>query len=351
MLDLLNTRRWGPIGLDLGSRSVKLVQFNLECTKLVAAVRKEVPVGRKMTAEEHDAIMVEAVRQAREGQEFRGRDVVLSLGARELFVQNIRVPKQSGDALKKTVIQEVSSRIPFAAAEAEIRYLEAEDVRQGDTVKREIVVLACHKPVLERALGIVERAGLRPVAVDVEPVALVRCYARQFRREDDKQQRSVYVHVGATNTAVVIARGDDALFVKYIDVGGRHLDEAVASHLKMNGPEAAALRRHNGDRRSDQQDSEVARSVSEAVRAVIERLAQELSLCIRYYSVTFRGQPLARLVLSGGEASPTLSEWLQPRIDLACELGEPLRSFEPQAALGRKSQWDVAAGLALRQVA
>jgi type IV pilus assembly protein PilM len=119
----------------------------------------------------------------------------------------------------------------------------------------------------------------------------------------------------------------------------------------MNSAEAATLRRHNGDRRSDQQDSEVARSVAEAVRGVIDRLAQELSLCMRYYSVTFRGQPLARLVLSGGEASPTFCDWLQPRIDLNCELGEPLRSFEPQPTQGRKAQWDVAAGLALRQVA
>jgi type IV pilus assembly protein PilM len=249
------------------------------------------------------------------------------------------------------VVQEVGSRIPFPAPEAEIRFLEAEDVRQGETVKREIVVLACHRPVLERALSIVERAGLRPAAVDVEPAALVRCYARQFRREDDKQQRTVFVHSGATNTAVVIARGDDALFVKYLDLGGKHLDEAVANHLKMNAAEAANLRRHNGDRRSDQQDSEVIRSVAEAVRPVIDRLAQELSLCMRYYSVTFRGQPLARLVLSGGEASPALVDWLQPRLDINCELGEPLRSFEPQAAPGRKTQWDVATGLALRQVA
>lgn len=351
MWEIFNTRRHGPIGLDLGSRSVKLVQFNAERTKLVAAARKDLPHGRKVSAEEYDAQLVEAIRQAREGQEFRGRDVVVSLGARELFVQNIRVPKLSGEALEKIVAQEVGSRIPFAAAEAEVRFLEAEDVRQGEVVKREIVVLACHRPVLERALAIVEQAGLRPVAVDVEPVALVRCYAKQFRREDDKQQRSVFVHVGATNTAVVIARGDDALFVKYLDIGGRHLDEAVANHLKMNAAEAATLRRHNGDRRSDQQDSEVVRSVAEAVRPVIDRLAHELALCIRYYSVTFRGQPLARMVLSGGEASAALSEWLGPRLDLTCELGEPLRSFEPIAVAGRKSQWDVAAGLALRTVA
>ena len=45
-----------------------------------------------------------------------------------------------------------------------------------------------------------------------------------------------------------------------------HLDDAVARHLRMNLPEAASLRRHNGDRRQDQQDPEVAKSVAAAVR-------------------------------------------------------------------------------------
>jgi type IV pilus assembly protein PilM len=351
MFGLLNSRRPGPIGVDLGSRSIKLVQFNGDRTKLLAAARIDLPSGKKILPEEFEAQMIESLRQGREGRDFRGRDAVICLGARELFVQNIRVSKASGEALDKVVLQEAAGRVPFAAGEAEIRYIDADDVRQGEIVKREIVVLACHRPVLERAIGIVEKAGLRPVAIDAEPAALLRCYARQFRRDEDREQRALFVHVGATNTAVVIARGEDALFIKYIDLGGKHLDDAVARHLKMNANEAVSLRRHNGDRRADQQDPEVMRSVAEAVRPVLDRLANELSLCVRYHSVTFRGQPLARLVLGGGEASAALIEALQGRLELKCELGEPLRSYETGLTTGRKTQWDVAAGLALREVA
>jgi hypothetical protein len=37
-------------------------------------------------------------------------------------------------------------------------------------------------------------------------------------------------------------------------------------------------------------------------------------------------------------------------LNLKCELGDPLRAFESTRATGRKSQWDVAAGLALREL-
>jgi len=46
-------------------------------------------------------------------------------------------------------------------------------------------------------------------------------------------------------------------------------------------------------------------------------------MCLRYYHVTFRGQPLARVVLGGGEATETMAEWLSGRLDLPCEMANP----------------------------
>ena len=160
----------------------------------------------------------------------------------------------------------------------------------------------------------------------------------------------MFVNVGASTTMTVIARGSDAVFVKYIDVGGRQMDEAVAKHLKMSVDDAAALRRHNGDRRADQRDPEITRGITESIRPVLDRLANEVSMCVRYYSVTFRGQPLSPIIIGGGEATQTLVDWLTKRLDAACELGDPLRGYQKSNPSGRIGQWDIAAGLALRDV-
>jgi type IV pilus assembly protein PilM len=340
--------RTSPIGIDLGSQSVKLVQFTAEREELIDAVRWDLPAAAGDDA--RSEALAEALTKARQNRKFRGRDAVICLGRSELFLQNIRVSKATGPDLERLVQQEAAGRLPYSVAESEIRFVEAGDVRQGDTTLREVIVLACHRPVLERVLATVEKAGLNPVAVDVEPRALVRSYTRQFRRDEDRDKRSLLVHVGSSGTAVVIAQGDETLLVKYLDLGGKDMDQAVADGLKMELAEAIALRRHNGDRRADQQDPEVAQSIAEATRPVIERLISELSLCIRYHSVTFRGQPLARMVLGGGEATETLRDLLAQRLDLKCELFDPLRNFANQVRTLRHGQWDVAAGLALRDV-
>jgi type IV pilus assembly protein PilM len=325
------------------------VQFSGDRQKLLERARWDVSPAAQANPDARSASLVDALRHAREAGNFRGREAVLALGWRELFVQNIRIARPAGDP-GPVIRQEVAERLPFPLDEAELRYLEAGDVRQQETTRREVVVLACHRPVLAGLLAVVEAAGLEPVAVDVEPAALLRCYSAQFRRDEDRLRRAIYVHIGAANTAVVIAQGAEVLFVKYVELGGQHLDDAVARHLQMQPDDAWALRRHNSDRRADQQDQEVARSVMESVRPVIERLAHEISLCIRYYSVTFRGHPLARLVLGGGEATQGLADALSSRLSLEAELGDPLRWYEQGGPGGRKAQWDVATGLALREL-
>jgi type IV pilus assembly protein PilM len=354
MVSLFQNYRCGPIGVDIGSRSVKLLQLSADRSRVVETARWDLPAGERGNAQEQESRLVEAITRAREGRRFRGRDAVFCIGADGLFVQNIRVAPSSAEDLEKIVRLEAASRLPFSTEEAEIRYLSTDDVRQGDSVRREIILMACRHNVVGRLLSVAERAGLRPAAIDAEPVAMLRAYVRQLRRDEDQQQRRMYVNVGATNTSIIIARGADAMFVKYLDLGGRHFDESVARNLRIPLAEAVALRRHNGDRRADQRDPEITRSIAESVRPLLERLAHELSLCIRYFSVTFRGQSIAEMVLGGGEASPTLLQWLAGRVDVPCELGNPLRSYQHAAgacpAEDHIAQWDVAAGLALREM-
>jgi len=347
MISWILGKRLSPIGVDIGSRSVKLVQLDADRTTLHELVRWELPEDAEKTPESRKKAIVAALVAAQQGRDFRGNDAVLCLGPRDLYLQNIRVPKLSGPELERQIHQEIAGRLPFPVAETEIRYLEAADVRQGEAVLREVIVLACHRPVLQQLLDAVEEAGLRPVGVDAEPIALLRAYFKQYRRDEDRKQRVMYVHIGQLRTNVVVAEGETILFLKYVDIGGKQLDEAVARHLKMPAADAAALRRNNGDRRSDMQNPEITRSVADAVRPVMERLASEVSLCIRYHSVTFRGQPLVRLVLGGGEASTTLTDFLGKRLDLKCEVGEPLRTITTPQKPTREAQWDVATGLAL----
>src|ERR1043166_6482567 len=159
MVRWLAKRRAGPIGIDIGARSIKLVQFSGDRSRLIEAARAELPpIAEKATPLELAERIADGLRRGLKDREFRGRDAVCCLSDRDLFLQSLRVPKQAGPQLDRLVAQEAAGRVPFGLDEAELRYLEAADVRQGDQTMREVIVFAVQRAVLQQALGGVEHA-------------------------------------------------------------------------------------------------------------------------------------------------------------------------------------------------
>lgn len=347
MISLLTRKRVSPIGVDIGARSVKLAQLSADRT------RAEVSRWEFSGADQnHDESVVEALQHAYAAGSFRGREVALCLSNDDLFLQNIRVPKEDG--LERRIVREAVERLPFPAGKAELRYLETADVRQAESVMREVIVMACLREKIDRRLALIDQAGFTPIGLEVEPLALARSYARQQRRSGEQDERTIIAHVGYSQTLVVIVQGDDVQFVKYIDVGGSDIDKSVGEHLHLQPTDASSLRRHDGDAGEQElaanpDSSDLTASIARAARPVYEQLAQELTKCIRYFSVTFRGAPLERVVLTGGEATEPLGKWLAERLNLHCELSDSLRGVKHRQQTDRAGNWDIAMGLALRE--
>jgi len=93
----------------------------------------------------------------------------------------------------------------------------------------------------------------------------------------------------------------------------------------------------------------------DAVGAVAEELAREISLCFRYYTVTFRGRRVERAVFSGGEAyEKILLNVLKRQTAVEIEVAQPLRGFDMMNVnfdgdkRGLLCEWAVAVGLSLK---
>ena len=85
-------------------------------------------------------------------------------------------------------------------------------------------------------------------------------------------------------------------------------------------------------------------------------LANEAALCLRYYTVTFRGRRPEAVIASGDEArEPGLSEALGSALGAPGQVGRPLEGVEPgeqSGSMDRRgdmAEWAAAVGLTLRE--
>ncbi|HEW79478.1 MAG TPA: hypothetical protein ENH34_05910, partial [Phycisphaerales bacterium] len=106
-------------------------------------------------------------------------------------------------------------------------------------------------------------------------------------------------------------------------------------------------------------DASTRQVVVDAVSAVAEELAREISLCFRYYTVTFRGRRVERAIFAGGEAyEKILLNVLRRQLAVEIEVAQPLKGFDLSGEKanvnfdsdrrGLLCEWAVAVGLGLK---
>jgi len=186
------------------------------------------------------------------------------------------------------------------------------------------------------------------------PCALFRSLQASLRRSEDQRLVSVLVDVEDLYTTVIIARGQEIIFVKQIPIAAARLTAEVASRLNVSVSEAKLLRARIKDN-AESVDAATRQAVIDAMGHITEELAKEISLCFRYYAVTFRGQRPTEVVFAGGETDEaTLLNALTRHLGVQVSVAKPLRGIDlANTAINRRrtvemSEWAVAVGLGLK---
>jgi type IV pilus assembly protein PilM len=350
-----------PIGVDIGHDSVRMLQVEAigSTLEVTAAARMPLPPEAKADPARRLPCAADLVRHMLRAHPFRGRRIVAALPRDLVTTKNLRLPPIPAAEVAAVVKFEARNVFPFDVANARVHHLAAGEVRQGTELRQEVIVMAARNDDVNAVVEHLHRSGATLESLDVEPCALYRSVERFIRRKEDENDVHVLVDVGARRSQVVIGRGHDISFIKPIDIGGFHFHDAVSRKLGISVDEAEALRRRlveagePADAAAARRDP-VRQAVFDAARAPMEELGREISLCLRYYSVTFRGQRPTKLRLVGGEAcDPQLQALLNACLVIPVEVARPLFSvgtsrMKPAERQGTLCEWALALGLCLR---
>lgn len=364
MLGFLTRNRYWPIALDIGTESIRMLQLHRvgNIISVKACSQWQFPRSASQDANQRRQLAVPAVREMLRTAPFKGRRVVSALSCDQVSIKNVRLPHMPEHEMKEAVKWEAKERFGFDPQRDQIAFLNAGQVRSGNETRDELILLTVAQQETSAHLEMLDSMGLLPEHIEVQPVALFRVFERWLRRRADEQAVSVIVEIGRSATRVVVARGRDIVFIKSIDIGGLKFSEAVARQLGLELVEADELRlkasrEHGEKQRMQGGEVDLDWTLHDAVRGELEALAREISLCLRYCAVTFRGLRPEKIMLTGGEAyDPSVLKLLNEHMHIECLVGQPLRGMDVSAVdLGgdrRASlvEWSTCAGLAMRNI-
>jgi type IV pilus assembly protein PilM len=336
------------LGLDIGSKTIKIVELSKEgkTWKLKASG----VIGYKGNPPEHlkddkeFALLAEAIKRLCKETRVSTKNVVVSLPETQVFTRTVNFPPLTDSEISSAIKWEAEQYIPIPVSEAIIQHQIVE--RRTDINPPVVVVLlvAAPRELVERYVKIVHMAGLQPVALEPDLMAMVRSLS-------PPQQTVLVVDFGARSTSIAIAKDSQLVFSRSIPTAGEAFTRAVAQVLGIDPHQAEEYKRTYG-----LLGSQLEGKIKNALDPVFRMVADEMRKAMHFYQTEEKGQKPTSIILAGGTSGmPEVVNSLTRLLGVEVVVGNPFFKvqLEPQISqnlAGYAPLYSVAVGLAMRDL-
>ncbi|MFS0700694.1 type IV pilus assembly protein PilM [Cellulomonas sp. 179-A 4D5 NHS] len=343
------------IGLDIGTTHVRAteVEFGRGGPSVTgeAAVTNfgevALPAGavRECEVAEPETV-ASALRQLWVQAKFSTKDVVIGVGNQRVIVRDLDLPWLPRAQIRTSLPFQVQGMLPVAVEDTVLDYVPTSTYAGEHGAMMRGLLVAATKETVRANIAAVERAGLKPVMVDLDALALARVMSR-----GDAQGRTVgVVDVGARATTIVIIANGVPRLVRMLPTGGDDVTDAVASAMSISLPDADRLKRELGVGYGAAPELAEA---AESVLTVTTNLVESVRNTFVYYASSNPGAAADMIMLTGGGCQlPGLGQYLSSATRLPVALGQPLSTMAvrapgaPKAFAERQHSLAVSLGLA-----
>lgn len=318
------------VGVDFSHGTVKVAEVSLAGTKPYLRAFAIADTGNGLSGDEDIAAaqdtdlamdtqaLTELLRRTLSLGGVKAKDAVLAVGGQLSFVREVTFPRLPADELAEAIRWDIPKYVPYEADSYEYDYaITGHDVNSGEM---KVLIVAAPRQVVRQLTQVARQAGLRPVAVDIEPVAVIRTISGA--------DNSMVVDVGAASTQISLFQHSNPVFTRIVPVGGDRY--------------ASALNKAAGDQADTELDE------------VVEEIAKEIRRTSHFLAMQNKQVTIEKVFVTGFTELDSLVRSLRTKTELTVIGHNPLADIEINPSISASQarkigpQLAVAVGLAMR---
>ncbi len=314
------------ISLNIGTQTISVAEFRASASGgLVLHDYRIIPSdGEPVSEEVRQAHIQISIKQALESLGLKGGSVNYAVSAQSVFTRFVKLPTVDEAKVDQIIQFEAQQNVPFPIHEVVWDY---QLVHGGESDKMEVVLVAIKSDLLDGVNDSVMASGLRPVVVDVAPMALYNAFRYNY---SELGGCSLLVDIGARTTNLIFVE-TRKVFSRSIPIGGGTITAAVAKELNLPAHQAEERKKTDGyvglgGAYAEPTDPNIAR-LSKIIRNTMTRLHAEITRSISFYRAQQQGTQPVRVFLCGGSANlPYMREFFSEKLQMPIEYFNPLRN-------------------------
>jgi len=330
------------IGLDIGSRSCKLVEAvpgDNGCEVLNWAIESY-----------GEGSPVEVIRKLLAKFEADQKNVYTAISGQGTLIRYLTIPRMPLEDFKKSFSLEVDKYFPFPKDSI---YTDCFILDPGGKEsKMSVLIAAARKEMVDQRIQLLSSLSVPANFIGLTAIALVNTFRALRPRKpsansipDVSLEAAAILDMGDLNSGILILRDNLPRFTRSISLGGRELNKRVSNALGIPIEEAEKIKTH---------PQEQFQNIMNACEPVLMNLISEIRLSLDYF-VTENNMTISRLYLTGGSAEfQGMDKFLSDNLEMPVELWNPMGalklapSVSPEELQKNIHKLTVALGLSLQ---
>lgn len=244
------------------------------------------------------------------------RHVLLAFPEAHVYLHPfVFAPTLTETQVRRAVLYEAEAELPITLSEVttDVLFHRAREEERG----YHILFAAAPSQLVESYVRVLAAAQLKPVAVEVESLALTRCLIQP------QADPLLLLDIGAWSSTISTVERGMVHGAVSIPIGGSTLTEVLASTLTVSLEEAERLKCERGLEGIPQE-------AAQALMGLLRSLAEEVRKAAAYHE-EHTGRPVRTLILSGGTTRlKGLLPFLQKETAFSLTVGDPFSTHPIQ---------------------
>jgi type IV pilus assembly protein PilM len=333
-------------GLDIGSRTVKLVQMAPSNHVLgfgYAAFPPDSITEGIIADPEPIAEAIKAVIKSPKGGRITARRINMSVPVSKVFTRTIQLPAQlSAAELEQAVRLEAEQYVPVPLPDLYIDYEIIPAAADGKKDFVEVLMVAAPRAIIDSYIKLFDFVDFELEAVETGLTSITRALIAA----DQPEGRVLVVDFGTKSTDLAIY--DQAVrLTGTFAVGGEGLTQTLVKQLGVSAEQANEIKYRFGIKQSGLQSK-----ILDALKPQLETLTLEIKKILKYYQDRSQdSSKIERMIMTGGSASmPGLVDYLYHAMGVPIIIGDPWMQLKARLAPEKleASMYTTSIGLALR---
>lgn len=226
------------VGLDLGYHTIKVLRFKNKQLDLADFGTYVLPEEAIAAPNKRDEYVISALGILIDQLQLKQKEVAICLPSKYVAMKKIELPPMKESELVSALFTEAEQYIPYDLQEVNLSYQILED--QGEeTEKKQILIAAAKKDVIETQVNILKEVGLIPYVMDVETFALANAYEVCYGKTETQV---ALVDIGGSSIKIVVLVDNIPVFSREVSTGGIYLTRQIQKRLNLSFYEAEKVK-------------------------------------------------------------------------------------------------------------